>query len=232
MTSRMFLLSVLAVSLVGCSDDESSTTPADDTGVAADTATATDSGSGADTGASADTASPSDTGADAPATPSCATYCDTVGTNCTGAKNPQYLDSARCLAMCAKMTVGTLGDSSGDTVGCRLAQASAAKDSPDLSCPRAGATGGGTCGTTRCDAFCKLAMAQCSTGAPFASESECKTQCAAVPFDGSAAGGEIDPSAVGKLNCLQYHLQAAYQSSAAATTHCPHLTIGSGPCKG
>ena len=32
------------------------------------------------------------------------------------------------------------------------------------------------------------------------------------------------------LNCMQYHLQAAYQSTAAAGVHCPHLTITSGPC--
>ena len=223
MASKIFALSAaLAVALVACSDDDSPGTTATDTGVA-------DSGGGdKDTGV-ADSGGGGDTGGDGGAEPTCTAYCDAVTTNCTGTKNSQYIDKARCVSMCAKMTVGTLADKDTDTLGCRLSHAIAAKDGPDLNCPQAGATGGAACGAKRCDAYCKLAMAQCPTGAPFTSEADCKAKCPESSFNATAAGGEIDQART-TLNCMQYHMQAAYQSSAAATTHCPHLTITSGPC--
>lgn len=175
----------------------------------------------------ADATDAAEVAVDAGPTPSCEAYCTAVMANCTGAKNAQYIDKARCLSMCARLVVGTLADTTTDTLGCRQVQALAAKDSPDLSCPKAGATGGGACGASRCDAFCKLAAAQCPTGAPFASEGDCKAKCPEASFD--PAAGEIDM--MGKtLNCMQYHLQAAYLGSSGAVVHCPHLTIASGPC--
>lgn len=226
----------LLVSLAGCSDDEDAPSPTTDSGVPADVG-GTDTGS-ADTGAVADANDAATTDATdatdatdgAPAAPTCAAYCDAVMAACTGSKNGQYIDAARCLSMCAKMTPGAASDTSGDTVGCRLHHAKlAAAGGTELHCPHAGATGGSVCGATRCDAFCKLAAAQCTSGAPFTSEADCKSKCPEAEFSATAAAGELDQTRQ-TLNCMQYHLQAAYQSAAAATTHCPHLTITSGPC--
>ncbi|MBI2391163.1 MAG: hypothetical protein HYV09_16355 [Deltaproteobacteria bacterium] len=228
---------IAVVALAGCGDDEGSSTPATDSGVSTD-GSGTDT-AGADTGASGDAAGETgetapdaadDAADDAPAAPTCAAYCDAVMTTCTGTKNTQYIDAARCLSMCAKMAVGGASDMSGDTVGCRLNHARLAKSGgTDLHCPHAGATGGTVCGPKRCDAFCKLAMAQCTSGAPFTSEADCKSKCPEAEFSATAAASELDQTRQ-TFNCMQYHLQAAYQSAAAATTHCPHLTLTSGPC--
>jgi hypothetical protein len=237
MNVRFFCLSaIVSIALVGCSDDDDSTPSTTDTGVVtSDTGSPIDTGGGVDDGLPIDTGSASDAPGDTPAALSCEAYCSTVTDNCTGAKNGQYATSTpspakvRCIAMCNDMTAGSASDTSGDTVGCRLSHAKLAKDDPTTNCPKAGATGGGTCGASRCDDFCKLAVAHCGTKAPFTNEADCKTKCAAMTFNASAAGGELDQTKQ-TLNCAQYHLQASYESAAAATTHCPHLTVTSGPC--
>jgi hypothetical protein len=234
MTVRFLCLSacVLALSACGSDDDTPSTTTDTGTTTTTDTGTTTtDTGTTTtDTGtATTDSMMMGETG---PA-PTCEAYCTAVMANCTGTKNSQYADKDRCLAVCSNLTVGTADDKSGDTVGCRLYHAGAAKtEGADLHCPHAGMTGGKVCGATRCDAYCKLAWAQCmGKMPPFTSEADCKTKCPEDKFSATAAGGELD-QAKGTLNCMQYHLQAAYQSAAASGTHCPHLTItvAGNPC--
>lgn len=234
MNVRFFCLSaIVSIALIGCSDDNDSpgtTTPAD-TGVTADTSGASDTGTPADTGTPIMETGLPDVASDTPAALTCAVYCDAVTDNCTGAKNTQYIDKARCLAMCAKMTLGGVGDMSGDTVGCRLNHAKLAKtEGQDAHCPHAGASGGTVCGATRCEVDCKLAIAHCGTKAPFTSQSDCVTKCGLMTFNPAATNGEIDQTKL-TLNCVQYHLQAAYQNTGAALDlHCTHLTIASGPC--
>lgn len=232
-SSRSFaLLSVLAsalavAGLVGCSSDDPA--PASDGGT--DTGS-TDTGS-ADTGGT-DTGT-TDGGGDGGGAIDCATYCDKVTANCTGA-NAQYPTKATCLNVCAKLAVGAAGDKTTDTVACRLFFAGEAATDAATNCRKAGLTGGTTCGTDRCAAFCKLAVAQCKSGSgmisgtPFTDEADCKTKCAAITF--SSTAGEIEQTK-GTLNCAQYHLEAAYEATdgSSATVHCPHLTTASGPCK-
>ena len=50
------------------------------------------------------------------------------------------------------------GDTTGNTIGCRLYHAGAAAADPVLHCPHAGPTGGNVCGSW-CDNYCQL-MAQ------------------------------------------------------------------------
>lgn len=242
-SSPFSALSALAASafvlagLVGCGSDDpapagtdtgTTDTGAGDTG-GGDTG-ATDTGT-ADTGGGDAT----DTGGDGGGALDCATYCDKVTANCTGA-NAQYPTKGTCLNVCAKLTLGTAGDKTSDTVACRLFFAGEATTDAATNCRKAGLTGGNTCGTDRCASFCKLAMAQCKTGSgmiagtPFTDEADCKTKCAAITF--STTAGEIE-QAKGTLNCTQYHLEAAYETTdgSSATVHCPHLTTASGPCK-
>ncbi|MGZ3416577.1 MAG: hypothetical protein ACXVEF_05145 [Polyangiales bacterium] len=230
-SSSFFVLCALAL---GCSssDDggatttDTGTTPTDTGTASDDTGTSmTDSGSMDDSGGTTDSGSMSETSGDTGGGPSCSDYCSKVLANCKGATDAQYFgvasksDSDACNAMCAKMTPGTAADTSGDTVGCRLSFATAAASSmPGANCRKAGPYGGAACGADRCNDFCKLALAQCPSA--FTDTTDCKTKCTAMPYD--ATKPEVDPTAVGKLNCVFYHLEAAYSAPAS---HCGHLTI-------
>jgi hypothetical protein len=236
-TSSIFVVCALAL---GCSsNDDAAPVATDDTGTTPDdTGTSmTDTGSpddATDTGTApddaSDTGSPSDgamseTSGETGGSVSCTDYCSKVTTNCSGDTNGQYANTGGkspaevCALMCAKMSPGTASDTSGDTVGCRLSFANAAATAmPGPNCRKAGPYGGNACGADRCGDFCKLALAQCPSA--FANESECKAKCTAMPYD--ATKPEVDPTAVGKLNCVFYHLEAAYVAPAA---HCGHLTV-------
>jgi hypothetical protein len=229
-------LTFCSLGIAGCSSDSTGTTPTPtDTGTppsdSGDTGTPpADSG---DTGTppadSGDTGTPpADTG-DA-GTLSCDDYCTKATTTCVS-PNDQYIDKATCLKVCAKFDVGKTSDTTGDTLGCRtyhvIAAAGSAADAKKTHCPHSGAYGGDMCGASRCDDFCKLALAQCpkTAGGPYTDVAACKAACPA--FD--ATKPEIDAStSKGKLNCLQYHLQAAFNDP---TTHCGHITVATGsPC--
>lgn len=97
-----------------------------------------------------DAPTPSDTpGADTPGgiTNDCAGYCTQTMANCTGA-NAQYDDMAECLAFCAAVAwdAGTEGDTTGNTLACRIYHGGVAADMPAVHCPHAGPTGGAVCG--------------------------------------------------------------------------------------
>jgi hypothetical protein len=162
------------------------------------------------------------------AAPTCADYCSAVQTNCTGDK-ADYTSPEACSALCAGLPVGTLADTSGDTVGCRLYHAKAAAADSTLHCPHAGLEGGGVCGTDACTAFCEGVKTVCTgTLAPYASDAECKTACGkfAVGTGPLAAATSGDT-----LLCRVYHLEAGAVSPAAAMTHCSHVGAVSPVCK-
>ena len=85
--------------------------------------------------------------------PTCAAYCAKIAMNCTagdGGSNAQYADTATCNTYCSSAShwpAGMTGDTSGDTIGCRLYHAGAAAADPVLHCPHAGPTGGNVCGS-------------------------------------------------------------------------------------
>lgn len=199
--SRTAIALVVAAAAIGCSSSSSSggTTPPADTGPAGETGGAL----------------------------SCNTYCALIAKNCTG-DHAQYVDDATCMAMCAKFDVGTAADTSGDTLGCRTYHATAAGTDANTHCTHSGPYGGNTCGASRCDNLCKLDLALCpksGTGL-YADQASCVTACKAA--GDLATGKELDPGQPGKLNCIEYHLEAAAKDSA---THCGHITTASGPCK-
>jgi hypothetical protein len=188
----------------------------------------TDSGSGG-----TDTGGGGDTGVGVAL--NCDDYCAKNLAVCID-NHAQYIDVATCKSMCAKLNVGKSSDTSGDTLGCRAYHTGAAgglnpgsTPDPNTHCTHSGPFGGNVCGDSRCSDWCELALAQCSgvTGVPFTDTTSCMTICnAAAPLDTTIS--ELGPTAVGKMNCLEYHLEAAYTDP---TTHCPHLTTASGPCK-
>src|SRR5262245_35922113 len=65
----------------------------------------------------------------------CDTFCSIVAANCTGV-NQVYADDNACQTACAQFpTSGNPGDTSGDTVQCRIYHAQAAAGSPVTHCP-------------------------------------------------------------------------------------------------
>jgi hypothetical protein len=85
-----------------------------------------------------------------PAAPTCAAYCTAITAACTGA-NAQFADNAACLAWCERpgiIALGNTGDTSGNTIGCRISLAEAASTNEltaNLHCPNAGPSGGNVC---------------------------------------------------------------------------------------
>jgi hypothetical protein len=151
----------------------------------------------------------------------CNTYCTRTQTNCTAA-NAQYSGMDTCMASCTHFPVGTLADTGGNTLGCRIYHAGNAATDPVTHCIHAGPSGGGGCGNP-CDGFCSLVVAECSTQYP--SASDCATTCATFattpPYSAAVTAGD-------DLSCRIYHATAA---STDPTTHCPHTgSDGGGVC--
>jgi hypothetical protein len=163
----------------------------------------------------------SSSGDDGSATLDCTTYCNRTMTNCTGS-NAQFSAADTCMASCTHYPTGTLADTSGDTLGCRIYHAGNAATDPNTHCIHAGPSGGGACGEP-CDGFCSLVVAECSTQYP--SAADCATACAGYPagppYSAAVTSGN-------NLSCRIYHATAA---STDPTTHCPHTgSDGGGVC--
>ncbi len=213
--------------IVGCSSDSARPTAGD--GGASDASAGGDSTTHVDAAADAG----GDTSTQLPV--SCENYCSLVKLNCTG-QNDEYIDKPTCLAMCARLTLGTLPDTTGDTIACRQTHAVAAQGNPSGECPSAGPTGGDTCGTDHCASWCALEIAQCGTIA-FTAQAPCVTACDALTYTKSA--GDIANISGNTMNCRIYHVEAAYQNDGGlSATHCPHTGVpsvikndgGAGPC--
>jgi hypothetical protein len=232
---------------LGCSSDDTSggngTTPGTDSGTHGDgTVPGNDSGGGGgDTGTNSDTGGGgSDAGSDAPPV-SCTTYCATILAVCGAADggiggNAQYYDTKDCMNTCALFTPGTYGETA-NSLGCRQYHADlAATVGPKVHCPHAGAGGGGLCGD-RCTDYCSLVMAHCTTanGAdpPYASNSDCMAACSGYPY--AADASDYDPTQIGTLNCLDYHLRESLSDLAGQGIdggHCDDLSIDGGTVRG
>jgi hypothetical protein len=148
----------------------------------------------------------------------CDNYCARVLANCAG-DAAQYVDSPTCLAMCKALPLGSAGDTSGNTIACRMYHAGAlAKQAPGFHCLHAGPYGGTVCGT-RCGAFCTLAGAQCP--AAFADAGSCDASCGtAFDYTPDAAETPQAPTTGDTLNCREYHLEQAFL---APTTQCGNI---------
>jgi len=152
-------------------------------------------------------------------TPTCAAYCTAIMANCTGGDgssgssgpdatktHQQYTSKDNCMAACLAFPVGTINDESGNTLGCRLYHAGAAKADADTHCPHAGPSGDGVCGSA-CDGYCQLVKKYCvGTAKIYADDAECHTRCAATTDDVRFNIGTQEGNHVA---CLLYHAQEA-----------------------
>lgn len=164
---------------------------------------------------------------DAPAAPSCATYCTTIAANCTAA-NLMYANTAECMATCGRFTPGTVGQTSGNTAGCRLYHANNAaggQNNADMHCRHAGPGGNALCGAN-CEGFCTIVQGACASQAnpPYANLAACMTACAGYnqtpTYSAAVTSGN-------SFACRLYHATAAAN---APGTHCSHTAMTSSQC--
>lgn len=132
--------------------------------------------------------------------PNCPDYCALYGAAC--GFQPQggagFTDAAQCLAYCAQWGApapGEDGDTSGDTIGCRMTYAEQALQ-PDADkgtlCAKAGASGGDVCGSL-CENYCAAATTHCGGDTPlYETPATCLSACAAWPTDGVDGATEGD----------------------------------------
>jgi len=186
----MRIILILMAFAIGCGDDK---------------AKATDAPSGGDAPGLIDAA---------PLTLDCASYCGAILTTCTGAL-AQYGSMAECVGACGTLPVGTLGEMSGNTLGCRVYHTEAARQDAAVHCEHAGPGGNSLCGATICDGFCSIAVAICPAQWQNAT---CANRCGQLtstpPYSIASTGDTVQ--------CRLYHATAASADAAAATLHCPH----------
>lgn len=177
----------------------------------------------------------------------CNDYCTAVMNACQGSQ-AQYQTKDECLTACQFFPVGTAGDTTGDTLGCRAYHAVLAATLPNPHCWHAGPYGSSVCGAS-CDDFCEITLGYCSPDAgldggapPYASLSDCKTACAGFALAPVDAGPDASPppsayNAGGTndtgntLDCREYHLGLALTNAANQQIHCPHTAATSAVCK-
>jgi len=102
--------------------------------------------------------------------PDCPTYCAAIQTNCTGA-NEQYPNATACMTACAAFPPGALGDTAGNTLGCRtFYSGTLSMTDPVVNCPHAGPAGDiisanpGFCsGGDICTSFCAVTIQGCGS---------------------------------------------------------------------
>ena len=149
--------------------------------------------------------------------PTCENYCDVVTTNCTG-DDAQYESREACLSYCEAVggwEEGMKGDTSGDTIACRIYHGGVAAGAPTTHCDHAGPTGGNVCGSW-CDVYCNLGFEHCSAANElYDTEAECQATCAT--FDDSGSPGDIEYDTV---QCRIYHLGSP--AASMPDTHCSH----------
>ena len=154
----------------------------------------------------------------------CSTYCNRILAECTGA-DTMYRDSAQCMTACKDLDPVNETGETGNTVKCRVGQLD------KKNCRSAGPLGGGVCGQ-RCDGFCKIVQATCSTQAapPYPDLGTCTEECNTVlRFDPAAPEGIEQPfTGEDTLNCRVQHLLLAFKDP---NPHCNHVAVQSAQCR-
>lgn len=160
--------------------------------------------------------------------PTCAEYCKLVTAACTG-EYSVYESEAQCLAACEVMPLGTYGDTTPDTVGCRKYHSYSSLAAPEVHCSHAGANGDGHCGDENCTAYCALLEAACATefSGAYADQAACSQECMSVPGAGPDRLFTVDATG-DNVRCRTVNVLRALVSPDAAT--CAAAMGGAGEC--
>ncbi|HWO08415.1 MAG TPA: hypothetical protein VNN80_03015, partial [Polyangiaceae bacterium] len=97
--------------------------------------------------------------------PRCDDYCNAIESKCVGT-DAVYDGRAQCLAVCNALPPGADGDTTGNSVACRLALL---ENAETTICPQVGPIGNGRCGGN-CDAYCGLRREACQRLQPALAE--------------------------------------------------------------
>jgi hypothetical protein len=158
----------------------------------------------------------------APATPTCDAYCATIQAACT-AGNQQYGDMGTCLLACPAFPASAGGDTTSDTLGCRLHYATMAATGATAaaaSCTKAGPGGDGACGEN-CGGYCDLVMMYCTdehSAKIYADRAACLADCATRGTDAKYTMGQNGGTSMGnQVACQLYH---GVQASLFPGAHC------------
>jgi hypothetical protein len=164
--------------------------------------------------------------------PTCADYCAAIQAACATAR-PQYSNDDDCLASCQAFPVGAAGDTTGDTLGCRLTYARKAAASADMAaahCTHAGPGGDGVCGDN-CGGYCDIALMYCTdanSAKLYDTRADCLTDCAKRLTDAKLDTGDVARTDMGnQVACLLYHAQ---MGAVAPSGHCLG-DLGGDTCK-
>jgi len=147
----------------------------------------------------------------------CTNYCAAILSGCVTGDVIQYKSLLSCTKSCPAFVLGTLQDTSSNTLGCRFSHALAALESPAQNCAAAGPSGGGVCGTN-CDAYCTLMLSICPS--VYENQADCNTSCVAMVgvsdtvYNTSLAGDT--------LQCRIYH--STFAAEGNPNLHCMHAS--------
>ncbi len=144
---------------------------------------------------------------------SCETLCTAVLAACDG-EAAGFANMSECITWCDDVgdwETGTAGDTSGNTIACRLSHAQL--DTPN--CAAAGFTGGGICGSY-CENYCSNVSRTCrGSDAIYDNDAACMTACEAINDEGVPGTTEGD-----SIQCRIYH--GGIPANAMPATHCSH----------
>ena len=178
----------------------------------------------------------------------CENYCSLLSTHC-----PEEVlhDEAFCLDYCNHpyldpLPTGTAGDTSGNSLACRIhhaeAAASATGATKEAMCAAAAMSGGETCGSY-CDVYCHLALETCNTthnpvyggtelfapgGTP--NMGQCQAACSGYPEDVLDGVSQTDQlfGYGDTVQCRLHHLEAAVVEGLTRNNayglHCGHAS--------
>lgn len=153
----------------------------------------------------------------------CEMYCSAMMAACGGV-NAQYTSVESCIGACGGMPPGNPGETSGNSLSCRIYHAGMASIDPAVHCVHAGPSGAGACGQN-CEGFCAIANSICPAEHPTVDQclGNCQVFPDTEPYNTEDAAGDT-------LACRIYHLMIAATSPGDAEVHCGHTLAGSPVC--
>jgi hypothetical protein len=163
------------------------------------------------------------------ATPDCKKFCHLEVTEC--ANFPMYESEAQCQAVCEALPSGHVGDTTENTVGCRMYHSYNSMLDPKSHCAHTSPDGDGHCGdrdTGNCESYCLLLAAACEADfdSKFSDQAACQADCSQLEGAGFEAGYSI--SATGdNLQCRLLNVSRALSNS---SKYCA-AAQGAAPCK-
>ena len=155
----------------------------------------------------------------------CDNYCHLSAENCTD-DNVLFPGGGDCMATCEAYALdGAPGDTSGDSVQCRiyhLGVAGTGGDAPGIHCPHGALDGGGVCVDTlpdpTCEAYCSVVQASCTgDNAQYPSEADCLSYCS---VSGALKPGTSADTEGNTIGCRIYHATVAGDTD--PELHCAH----------